>query len=1425
MLTFLASTAHAANELVKERPIRIRGAGGGGKGGGKAPSSDANTLRTKANFRLVEAISEGPIWGLVDGEKSIYFDQTPIQGQDSKNWKGIKWELHKGLADEGYFNGHAAVEATVSVETKVTMNNGPITRTIVDENVDAVRVIIRIPSLVRYDDKGAMKRSSVSYTIEVRAYNGSWTTAVTNNLNDEKNVSPAQIAHRVELPLGGAPWDIRVRRNTADSTDEKLQNETWWEGYITLTEGKFMYPHTAAIAMAGDAEQMGSSIPPRSYHVKGLLVNVPSNYDPEARTYNGIWDGTFKIAWTNNPAWIFYDLLINDRYGLGEFIKPEIVDKWSLYTIAQYCDQPVKSGYKNGDTGEDIFEPRFTFNGVINTKDEAFFVLQSITKAWRGMGYWALGQVFATADIPSDPVRLVGPSNVINGEFDYAGTAEKARHSVILVKWNNPDDFYKPDTEVVIDTRLLHEKGWRDKSLQLTGCTSRGLAHRYGKWVIDTEQHETDTLTYSASWDHAELRPGEIIAVSDPRKANIRAHGRVVSHKDLVVELDAPFEWTTGETYQLMLTMPDGSIETKSILAFLDEQTVRVASAFSKSAGPDATWTIKGSDITPRLFRVISVDETEPNIFKVTALFHDPLKYARIEDGILFEPLPYERSPKLAIPPTNLLVRETGYISGGQQFTSLTISWTAPENFLSRGFIVSVDTPDGESFVIGSTNGAYMELSNTVRGEYRFYVQTIGMNGLASEPATISFTAKGEEGFAVPTVTDLTLLDRPGTTEFTGRDLKVTWKNNFAVSQGAEVENVSTPHYSHNTVSVYRTDTGELLRTQRALGDGYIYDYASNKADNEGLGHEATRSIRVDVTVSDVFGRESEITSNTFRNPVPALVMPKARVDGKTILFSWKNPAEDDFAGVNLWVEKNPGFDPKTTEPFYTGMSDAVTFPGEEVTAYHVRLGVFDTFGQEDINISPELLVNTERLLDVDPPAIPENLTLSTSIDQAPDGTLRAKILATVKPNTEDDFATYFFQIKEENGNFIGAATADPIFEWTVTPGRTYTIQVRALDRYNNASDYSAQKTIVAARDNQAPAIPTEVHAVGLFRSIWFDWKPVADTDISHYDVETTRNGLASIHRCVAPAFIHSNLTVGDKWTFRVRAIDTSGNISDWSAPASASVGAINPGELPPDALVSTFALIDDAFIESAQIVSIDAAKLRAGSVIAGSVHVATSAGNLPVSDPAAIVNAGETQIEPGFVKISGSVTLADWRYGPDETTINGGALAANTVEANAIVIGMRGITTDGIVFEHNAPDDNWVSWTAGTIRYIGDDGKDASRAIEAGAVEWTTGYMYLIWLKGTNKIVATLDGTVAFGSNAVILAMYAGGRDLTTNYGRTVIDGASIKTGSITAASMQVGTLSAITADLGIIRAGRMESRDGKFVIDLDEKFFSIEV
>lgn len=1485
-------------ERVFNRNTAIQGRGGG-KGGG---SNDANTLASRTNARMIEVISEGPIVGIIGGKKGIYFDKTPVVSErEYENFPNVTVEEHKGYPDDTPFVGHNSIESTATVETQVTVKNGPVVRTITDSNVNAVRVIVKIPGLVFQNDDGELKRTSVAYAFDTRRSGGQWEEAFRYEERNQKTMSAFQRAHRINLPEGGAPWDIRMRRLTADSEKDELANDTYFDSYVTLIEGRFSYPHTACVAMSMNAEDLGSELPARYYKVKGRIISVPSNYDPEARTYKGVWDGTFKQAWTNNPAWVFHDIVTHDRYGLGEFVKPEIVDKWSLYTIAQYCDQLVPSGFKYPD-GSDIMEPRFTFNGVINSREEAFYVLQDITRSWRGMAYWAIGTVFATADMPTDPVKIVSPANVIGGDFEYQSTAMKARHSVVLVKWNNPDNMYQPETEAVIDTELLHKYDWREKSLTLLGCTSRGLAHRYGKWIIDSEQNETETISYAASWDHANVRPGEVIAVSDPHKAKIRSAGRIAAIDGNVVTLDAEFEQLAGSTYYLLVTTPSGKIEKRLIRSWENNLTPVLDSEFDEDIQPEAMWQITGTDIVPRQYRVLTVEEEEENIFRITALQHDPQKFDRIEKGIVFEPLPYHRNDNEVIPPEALLVKEQGYISNGVAVHKLTLSWSPPQNQLARGYYIVADTPENTRITLGYTSDTSIDLLNSTSGEYLFQVQTVGMTGVLSRPSDVTFWAAGPEGFARPSVQNLQT--KEGGNEFLGRDLSMVWENHWPKSSnptaasGAPSE-LHSPYYLNNEVRVFRSDDGVLLRKAQVVGTEYTYTYSANEADNLRLGYTgAERKIRVEVVCNDTIGRTSNPAVATFTNLAPPAIAPEVFVNGNEAYLHYPTNLAGDFAGVLVWARTESGYDVLTTAPTYDGSNNPVTLVLKYDTGYFCRIAAYDAFGKEGLNYSTEFALTTMTDgVDIDPPTVPSGLKVTSSIKDD-----RTMMVVSWDAVDADDLLAYDLQIKQGNGNWISIQCHEPVWEGEVISGVTYHVQVRARDKNANSSGYSPVVTHEAVRDEIAPSVPAALKITPGLTSLWLNWIQPEDSDFSHVEIwEDTKSDFSTAVNIAITAdnsFARTGLGNEELRYYRICAVDTSGNKSGFTPSVSATTaempipvsltpigllfeadeelnivswkkfsmiyntGRVSttkelnagqatftsapviiyyvPGEnllrsttnIPSiyinegkpiavyrggmdvqltngqviingdsiaagtigaeqiatnDAVITNTAQIANAIIDDAKIVDLDAKKIKADTVLADSIVVGEKGESLKsikdkANDPAAQINRASTTIDPGKVLISGSNTLASLLYGGDNTLIEGGKIAANTINANSLVIGMRGIEITGVVFEHNKPANNQIAWTSGVIEYTDNDGVAKSATIAAGSAVWSVGTLYVYWNINDARFFATTSYATANASGRVILATYRGGQLINANYGRTVIEGGEIKAQTITA-------------------------------------------
>jgi len=672
-------------------PGFLRGHGGGKSGGSASgPQEAKNTLKSRATARILELLSEGEIVGLFNGTQSIFLEDTPLEAIDgSHNFEGFAYDLRYGLPDQTYMSGFSQVETENEVGVEVTYDT-PITRTINDPLVDAVRVTIRLPVLTHTNDDGDLNGTFVVLAIQYRSFGGPWvspnigtymesfsppispestffritvrapkaslptdpdtlntafivglkyriagsgsaytelpgktynqvkggnigsiigsitggsphagasqnpqnfiedvsTTYEITLANDSyefvpmyysqiaaaqcrkttpamtivgKTTSPYERSYRFNLPEGGAPWDIRVSRLQPDPEEAKHQNRFYFSRYTEIIDEKFIYPNSALIGVAIDAEQFEGKIPSRSYLIKGIKISIPSNYDPITRTYDGIWDGLFVTDWSNNPVWVLYDLITNRRYGIGRFLNVTEIDKWSFYDAAKYCDEDVPNLYGG-------VEPRFTFNAWIADRTSALEALQSVASSFRGMIYWSAGAIFLSIDRPKSPTKIFTASNVIDGDFVYQGTSLKDRHTLVRVTWNDPDDFYRPAIEVVEDPDGMVRYGLRDTDLRLLGCSSQGQAYRHGRWTLDTEKSEREMVTFSISWRDADILPGEIFSVQDPFWSGAKFGGRLKSVAASKANLDRSVTLEDGQDYTLWAVMPNGVLQTSPVV-------------------------------------------------------------------------------------------------------------------------------------------------------------------------------------------------------------------------------------------------------------------------------------------------------------------------------------------------------------------------------------------------------------------------------------------------------------------------------------------------------------------------------------------------------------------------------------------------------------------------------------------------------------------------------------------------------------------------------------------------------------------------------------------------------------------------------------------------------------------------------------------
>ena len=601
--------------------------GGGGGGGGHTPYEAPETGRSKQAVKIVEIISEGEIKGLIHGVQSVFLDNTPIQNKDGTwNFSNVESEGRIGIQDQDILEGFNTSEKEVSVGTQVRKNT-PLTRTVSDTKVSRLRLTLGVQSLFQQNDQGDTHGASVTLNIFIGA------RVIPLTISGKYS---SQYLRQIEVDnLPPAPFTVRVERMEADSTSQRLQNNTIWASYTEIIETQLAYPNTALVGIKFDSDYF-SAIPNRTYEVYGIIVQVPSNYDPQTRTYIGIWDGTFKAAWSDNPAWVLYDLLKNKRYGFGRRIGDFAVDKWALYNIARYCDQLVDDGFGGK-------EPRFTCNAWITEQRQAYDVINDICSIFRAIPVWNGREFTVIQDRPSDPVWTYTNANVEKGEFTYSYSAMKARHNEIHVEYANAQNNYEKDIICVSDDDLIRRYGLNVKKVTAFGCTSRGQAYRTGRWILETEKLETRTVTFTVGAEGLMHVPGDIILVADNDYAGTQIGGRVLSVEQNTVTIDREAQFKVGDKFMFYNQAAEVlSVKVEEVLAGNKLRT-EVPPAGLTEYG---VWLRHGDKIQPQLYRALSIKEDRNGKYTITAIQHEPQKEAIVDSGAHFEPVSFSETPE-----------------------------------------------------------------------------------------------------------------------------------------------------------------------------------------------------------------------------------------------------------------------------------------------------------------------------------------------------------------------------------------------------------------------------------------------------------------------------------------------------------------------------------------------------------------------------------------------------------------------------------------------------------------------------------------------------------------------------------------------------------------------------------------------------------
>ena len=591
---------------------------GKGGGGGHTPVEAKETSRSKQLVKIVEVISEGEVEGLADGMKSVYFDNTPVQNKDgSYNFNNVQLEGRVGSQVQDVIAGFNTSEKEVSVGTQVRKNL-PITRTVTDSKVSRLRLTIGVQSLFSQAENGDTNGTTVELVITI----GSQSYPV--SISGKYSAQYLQQHTFDNLPQ--VPFTVKVERVTEDSKSQRLQNNTVWSSYTEIIDTEFTYPNTALIGVKFDSEYF-SNIPARTYDLLGLRVKVPSNYDTRTRKYTGMWDGTFKTDWTDNPAWILYDVVTSKRYGLGNRLGEFGADKWTLYQVSQYCDQLVPDGFGGQ-------EPRFTCNAWLTEQRSAYDVINDICSIFRAMPVWNGQQLTVVMDRPSDPVWTYTNANVEKGEFNYTFSAKKARHNAIQVEYADKDNGYEKAIEYVSDDESIRRNGLNVKKITAFGCTSRGQAHRTGLWLLQTEKLETKTVSFVVGAEGLMHVPGDIIKVADTYYAGTNVGGRVLSVNGKKVTLDREIS-VNGNSYFSYINTQAKHQDIKIVSANGTEVTLEQEPAGLEAYG---VWSLSAQQVTSQLFKALSVKEESKGKYTITALQHEPQKEAIVDNGAKFEP-------------------------------------------------------------------------------------------------------------------------------------------------------------------------------------------------------------------------------------------------------------------------------------------------------------------------------------------------------------------------------------------------------------------------------------------------------------------------------------------------------------------------------------------------------------------------------------------------------------------------------------------------------------------------------------------------------------------------------------------------------------------------------------------------------------------
>ncbi|MBP1484778.1 TipJ family phage tail tip protein [Acinetobacter nosocomialis] len=704
----------------------------------RQPVISPDSAQSKTFIKELLGLSEGEIEGPANGLQSIYLEETPLQNADgSLNFENVKVDFRNGTNDQEYIEGFPAVESETAIDVELKSET-PWVRAFSNLDLDAVRLRLKWgPLRSQNATNGDVSGVTIEYAIDLQTDGGVWTEVLKTKISDKTSANYER-AHRIDLPRADSGWLVRVRRLTPNSTSEFISDKMYISSVTEVIDAKLSYPNTALLGLQYDAETFGN-VAKVAADTKGRILKVPTNYNPITRQYVGIWDGTFKEAYSNNPAWIYYDICTADRYALGDRLTPFMVDKWSLYRLAQYCDQMVPDGLGGQ-------EPRFTCNVYLQSAESAFEILTKLAGVFRAITFWDGMSIICDADIPQDTYFTYTRANVIEGNFEYAGTRARDRHNVVKVAWDNPANHYKTEYEFVRDEKAIAEAGQvRILEIDAWGCTSRGQAQRAGWWALKSEQLETRTVSFKVGLDGHIPLPGKVIEIADPLFAGRANGGRVskisADRKSITLDRDDVVA-VAGD--RLIINGEDGKAQTR-IVQSISGRVVTVTHEFDAIAAQNV-WVIDAQDLATMKFRVISITQDESHQFSVTALQYNPAKFDAIDKGAYFDEVPISIvNPTIQDPVTDVVITSESRIDQGINVATMIVSWSQAKGAVK--YQVEWRKDDGSWIKLPITGNNSVEVPGIYAGQYQARVTAISAFEIASLPVYSTLTElSGKQG-------------------------------------------------------------------------------------------------------------------------------------------------------------------------------------------------------------------------------------------------------------------------------------------------------------------------------------------------------------------------------------------------------------------------------------------------------------------------------------------------------------------------------------------------------------------------------------------------------------------------------------------------------------------------------------------------------